>query len=211
MGSLKQEFWWNGMVDDISKVVRECDCCQKARAKFSAHKTLKPIFKGLQPFQIWSIDSIPNLAGNRGLVIVAVDCFSKCVEIGLVKSHAAIDVWHWFYINVICRYGVPFVVRSDQGTEYKGDFSSNCRNWGIQIRRASTRYPQANGQAERFVGLIKAALIKFCAALESTTDWQQYLGEVLMGLRYCVTRSHGITPYRVIFGKEPSLPSSVKV
>lgn len=27
MGSLKLEFWWNGMIDDISRVVRECDCC----------------------------------------------------------------------------------------------------------------------------------------------------------------------------------------
>ena len=31
-----------------------------------------------------------------------------------------------------------------------------------------------------------------------------------MGLRYCISRSHGATPYRVIFGKEPSLPSAVK-
>ena len=54
---------------------------------------MQPTFKGLQPFQIWSIDSIPDLAGSRGLVVVAVDCFSKWVEIGLVRSHLAVDVW----------------------------------------------------------------------------------------------------------------------
>ena len=107
IASLKQEFWWNSMVDDVSAVVRECDSCQKSRARFSTNKAMQPTFKGLQPFQIWSVDSIPNLAGNRGLVVVAVDCFSKWCEIGLVKSHSAADVWEWFYQNIICRYGVP--------------------------------------------------------------------------------------------------------
>ena len=32
LASLRNEYWWQGMPDDVSKVVRECDCCQKARA-----------------------------------------------------------------------------------------------------------------------------------------------------------------------------------
>ena len=32
-----------------------------------------------------------------------------------------------------------------------------------------------------------------------------------MGLRFTVSRAHGVTPYRVIFGCEPLLPSAVKV
>ena len=27
VSSLKQEFWWNSMVDDVAAVVRECDSC----------------------------------------------------------------------------------------------------------------------------------------------------------------------------------------
>lgn len=69
------------------------------------------------------MDSIPNLAGHRGLLVVAVDCFSKWVEIGVTKSHSAKETWEWFYSNVICRYGVPYVVRTDQGLEYKGEFA----------------------------------------------------------------------------------------
>jgi len=84
---------------------------------------------------------MPNLGGHRGLVIVCVDCFSKWVEIGVTASHSAKEAWDWFYDAVVCRYGVPFVVRSDQGTEYKGEFDAGCKEWGIQNRRASTRYP----------------------------------------------------------------------
>ena len=32
-----------------------------------------------------------------------------------------------------------------------------------------------------------------------------------MGLRFCVARSHGVTPYRMIFGRDPQLPSTIKL
>ena len=32
-----------------------------------------------------------------------------------------------------------------------------------------------------------------------------------MGLRFTVSRAHGVTPYKLLFGREPLLPSSVRV
>jgi len=80
-------------------------------------------YKGIAPFQIWSIDSIPNLAGHKGIVIICKHFFSKWIEMGVTRSHSAKEVWGCFYGNIICRYGIPYVVRSDQGTEYKGEFA----------------------------------------------------------------------------------------
>ena len=141
LASLRGDYWWQGMADDISRVVRECNSCQKARARFHPHKELLPTYKGVASFQIWSIISIPNFAGWKGLLVICVDCFSKWVELGVVESHSSADTWRWFYESIICRYGVPYVVRSDQGLEYKGEFDEGCKEWGIQNRRASTRYP----------------------------------------------------------------------
>ena len=33
---------------------------------------------------------------------------------------------------------------------------------------------------------------------------------MLIGLRYTVTRAYGYTPYKVLFGVDPQLPSSLK-
>ena len=46
-----------------------------------------PTYKGLKPFEVWSIDSIPNLGRTSGLVVIAVCCFSKWVEIGYIPTH----------------------------------------------------------------------------------------------------------------------------
>ena len=63
--------------------------------------------------------------------MVAVDCFSKWCEIGVLQTHGSRAVWEWFYATIICRYGVPFVIRSDQGREYAGEFDQECSSWGI--------------------------------------------------------------------------------
>ena len=59
--------------------------------------------------------------------------------------------------------------------------------------------------------MIKLALVKYCQEIEAGTDWEQYLGEVAMGLRSAVSRAHGKTPYSVLFGREPQLPSSFRM
>ena len=32
-----------------------------------------------------------------------------------------------------------------------------------------------------------------------------------MGLRFSITRAHSMTPYRVLYGREPMLPSSILI
>ena len=35
------------------------------------------------------------------------------------------------------------------------------------------------------------------------------MGEIVMGLRFSITRAHRITSYRVLFGRDPMLPSTI--
>lgn len=99
------------MYDTAIEVIGRCDACQKARAQFpDKQKIMTPTFKGQKPFQQWSIDTIP--LGDVNLV-VCVDTFSKWVEVLELESRSAEEVWLAFFKEVICRYGVPRVVRTD--------------------------------------------------------------------------------------------------
>ena len=53
-------------------------------------------------------------------VILAVDPFTKWVEVGTVPSLNSHEVAEWFPREVVCWYGVPARVRTDQGREYLG-------------------------------------------------------------------------------------------
>ena len=66
-------------------------------------------------------------------------------------------------------------------------------------RTMSNAWPRANGQVERVNRVIKAALRKYISAKASPTAWAVYLPEMAMSLRFLVTKSHGLSPYLVVF------------
>ena len=50
--------------------------------------------------------------------------FTKWVQIGAIASVDAAMLRKWFHKNIVCRYGVPRMVRTGGGAEFKGEFCS---------------------------------------------------------------------------------------
>lgn len=71
-------------------------------------------------------------------MIVAVDSFSKWVEVGILRTRHSYEVAVWFHQNIMCRFGRPLVTRVDRGTEFAGVFREYLRQYGIVRRRIST-------------------------------------------------------------------------
>ena len=97
-------------------------------AKFLAPPYLHPTEKGAAPFRFWCIDTMgplkPAAPDGATHVVVAVDTFTKWIEAGTVTLKNSYEMAIWFHAHVVCRYGLPAVVRSDRGTEYSGAFDS---------------------------------------------------------------------------------------
>lgn len=102
---------------------------------------------------------MPNLsppAPNGGTSIVLAICaFSKWPELGIIPNHDSESVTRWFHEQVVCRYGCPSLVRSDQGTEYQGAFHEYLVMNGIKHRPVATFNPRANGLVERYNAVVK--------------------------------------------------------
>ena len=67
--------------------------------------------------------------------------FSKYVELGALKSKSSEEICKWFDANILCRYGSPFVLRTDQGTEFLGALSTLCKDHSIEMRKISSHHP----------------------------------------------------------------------
>ena len=78
-------------------------------------------------------------------ILVAVDTFTRWVEIGTVQQLDSTHVTRWFHANIVCRYGLPGLVRTDGGAEYKGDFKAYLCDAGVRHRVMSAQNPRANG------------------------------------------------------------------
>nr|KYP59197.1 Pol polyprotein [Cajanus cajan] len=97
------------------------------------------------PFNKWGIDILgPFRMAMRQLkfLIVAVDYFSKWIEVEPVATISAEKVRTFLWKNIICRYGVLQVLVSDNGTQFTSERVQNfCKEIGIRIMFTSVEHP----------------------------------------------------------------------
>ena len=97
---------------------------------------------------MWSVDLAgPFPPDENGMVyaMVAVDVFSKWVEVGLLPCKRAMRTCEWFYNEVVYRWGKPAAIRLDNGAEWLGQFKTMMCNLGVKLTHSSVGNSRANG------------------------------------------------------------------
>lgn len=150
---VRQQHVWSGLKQDCLEYSARSLPRQREGALFKPPPYLYPTERPFGPFRLWCVDTIvrltPSAPDGSQDVVVAVDPFTRWVEVGRVPNLDSHQTALWFHEQIVCRYGVPVVVRSDRGTEYRGEFDAYLRRQGIQHRLISTAHPRANGLVER--------------------------------------------------------------
>ena len=91
----------------------------------------------------------PRVPGNKKFLIVATDYFTKWVEAEPLSHICEVDTKRFLWKSIITRFGIPWAVISDNGTQFEGKlFKGFCLELGIKNFFFSPGYPQSNGQAE---------------------------------------------------------------
>jgi hypothetical protein len=140
--------------------------------------------------------------------MVMVEHLSKYLElVALPSKEATHTAWH-FLDRVLCRYGAPAEVVTDRGTEYQGEFQALLTHCFIDHREASPNHPQSDGAAERCVQTVKRAVLKYSTEDTSMAErWDEQLPWIALGYNCSPQASTKFTPYSLIFGLDPLLPS----
>ena len=68
--------------------------------------------------------SVTTPKGNR-YVQVMVDCFSRWKEACPFPNKTALSVADAFFQHIVCRFGIPSVIHSDQGLESENNLIKN--------------------------------------------------------------------------------------
>ena len=130
----------------------------------------------------------------------------EVVEIPNKKSGTLADllvkVW-------LCRYPLPRNIIMDNGTEFKNEFYSRFRNFGITPKITSVKNPQANGVLERVHQTLGSMLrTKQFDTLEKseTSQWDSVLASVAWAVRSTVHTTLGATPGQLVYGRDMIYP-----
>uniref|UniRef100_A0A2N9HBJ5 Integrase catalytic domain-containing protein n=1 Tax=Fagus sylvatica TaxID=28930 RepID=A0A2N9HBJ5_FAGSY len=111
---------------------------------------------------------------------------------------------------VICRFGIPRVLVSDNGKQFDNPrFRQFSQELGIQNHYSTPSHPQANGQVE----VSNRSLLKLIKTrLEGAKGlWPEELPSILWAYRTTVRIPIGETPFQMTYGIEAVVPIEIRL
>jgi hypothetical protein len=92
--------------------------------------------------------------GNK-YILVIIDHYSKWCEAKAMADHGAKITTKFLEDDVICRYGVPKFVLTDNGGEWATKFDVMCNDYGIQHQHIAPKWPRCTGMVDCLIKIIK--------------------------------------------------------
>jgi hypothetical protein len=209
--AISQGYWWPYIQADALKYVQKCDKCQRfAPMIHQPARELNPL-SSPWPFAQWGLDIVgplPRAPGNKRFLIAATDYFTKWVEAEPLSNIRDVDTKRFLWKNIITRFGIPWAVISDNGTQFESRlFKGFCSELSIRNFFSSPGYPQSNGQAEVFNMVILNGIKRKLEAAKG--KWVEELPSILWTYRTTVRKSINETPFALAFGVEAVIPLEI--
>lgn len=187
---------------DTREIARACKECQiHANIPRISSTELTSIVTAV-PFARWGIDIVgpfPTASQGRKYLFLAIDYFTKWAEAEPVSSISQECAVKFVFRSIICRFGVPVQIVTDNGTQFAGGgMKKFCKDNEIKLSFTSVYHPQTNGQVEA----TNKSLIKILKKKvdENPKSWADLIPEVLWAYRTTIKTVNGFTPFTLAFG-----------
>lgn len=100
------------------------------------------------PFAKWGMDIVgllPKASGNRNFLLVAMDYFTKWIEAKPLAKVTKPMVDKFVWRNIITRFGVPFSIISNNGSQFHKKFKAFRAQYKIRNYYSTLANPPSNG------------------------------------------------------------------
>ena len=123
LNKILQSHYWFNLRDDVTVWVKQCDvCARNKRSKVSPKAAIGDMRTGASMDRL-GIDIMGPLplsnTGNKYIQVIT-DAFTKWVEIRAIPDQTAVTCAEHLVDSMICHFGCPLVLHSDQGRNYDG-------------------------------------------------------------------------------------------
>lgn len=144
---LWSKVWWLGIYREAERFCKTCHGCHlvSSPSKLELIKST-PLTSG--PWQDLAIDLLGPLPSGD-FVLVAVDYFSRYYEVEVMRSMMSEKIIECLE-KIFTTHGLTLSLRSDNGPQFSSDnFEQYLKNQGIEHRKTTPLWPQANREVER--------------------------------------------------------------
>ncbi|XP_025636025.1 uncharacterized protein [Arachis hypogaea] len=208
---IRTGYYWPTMKRDCIAKVKTCDKCQKHEAISTKPAEVLHSMEVSWPFYRWGLDILgpfPTAPGQVKFLLVSIDYFSKWIEAQPLAKITAEKVRSFIWRNIICRFGIPKEIISDNGRQFTDNkLGLFLKNFNIQHRFSSVEHPQTNGQAEAANRVVLQAIKKKLDNAKG--EWAELIPEVLWSYNTTIHNTTGETPFKLVYGSEALIPIEV--
>ena len=202
---LQQAAYWVNMTQDVEGYCRQCEVCQenKLPAPQKASMINTPIGR---PWEMIAVDilEVPISLNNNRYLLVIQDYFTKWAEAIPIPDQKAERISREL-TKLFSVFGQPSIVHSDQGRNFESAILAQTQEaFGITKSRTTAYHPQGDGMVERFNRSLLQLLRTY---VDKQEEWEKCLPLVLYAYRTATHASTGYSPYMLMFGRQPELPS----
>ena len=201
--------YWPSLIADIAEGVRQCEKCVQKNRKINERATVHvPRVTGF-PLEKMNVDLVgPFQTSKEGwrYILTCQDAFSRFAQCSLLKTKEAKEVTEVLYRDVICRYGTPLQLHSDNGTEFKNKtWKGLMQKLRIQVTNTPIYNPSSNA-VERFHQVLNNIVRTYTKG-----DWSKIVSGAQLAYNTKVCEATNETPYKLFFGREAKLPLDIIV
>jgi hypothetical protein len=135
---VKKRFFWHDKTESVRMVVRQCQCYQLAKSSENIKYDIEEM-KSIHVYDLFykvaldTIGPLPKTKNGNKYVLVAIDHYSKWCEARPIKDHDAPIAAKFLEEEIICRFGVPKLIFTNNGSEWMAEFDLMCKKMGLLI------------------------------------------------------------------------------
>jgi transposase InsO family protein len=210
LAEIRRRYFWHNRTVDVKTVVRGCQQCQLVRSSGSIRsgdEQLKsiPVCDLFHRVALDTTGPLPETKLGNKYTLVAIDHYSKWCEAKAVADHGAKTAARFLEDDIICRYGIPKFILTDNRGKWAAQFDLMCKDYGIQHQRTAPQWPQCNGMAERMIKTIKHGITVLATTPGKVDCWDEQLAKILFRYRCGIQASTKFSPFMIFIGRTPQL------
>lgn len=204
---LCERYFWPKSRSDVARYVGNCRIClrHKVDSRKPAGLMASHYPDATKPWEVVSSDLIgplPRSKRGNSYIFVVNDYFSKfCLTFPMRRATSA-AVCKALEEGVFLIFGVPRVIISDNGPQYKNEYLKLLEKYKIRPKFNANFHAQAN-PTERYNRTLKFLLSAY--ASDNHQRWDENLAELTCAMRTSRNETTKYTPYFVNFGRRMML------
>ena len=191
---------WQGIDKEAEGVCKTGHSCQLVSQPLKPEQMVRKELPSA-PWQHLAADVLGPLPSGD-YVFVVVDYHNRFFEMEFTKSTTFEKIVSMLS-KIFLIHGLPSSLRTDNGSQFVSDyFKKYLEENGIEHRRTTPLWPQANGEIEK---QNRSILKRLRIAQAEGRNWRSEIDDFLMMYRITPHSTTGVSPAELLFGTTVSI------